>query len=84
LPDIKDYSMNNRTYRYFKGTPTFSFGHGLTYSDIEETWLDNNTVRIFNKGKYSTSYSVIQYENLSLKNFEKIYIESGECITINF
>lgn len=34
LPDFEDYSMDNRTYRYFKGTPLFAFGHGLSYSDF--------------------------------------------------
>lgn len=32
LPDFEDYSMANRTYRYFKGTPLFPFGHGLSYT----------------------------------------------------
>ncbi|MBN2744764.1 MAG: glycoside hydrolase family 3 C-terminal domain-containing protein [Marinilabiliaceae bacterium] len=32
LPDINDYSMENRTYRYFKGKPLFAFGHGLSYT----------------------------------------------------
>lgn len=32
LPDIEDYSMANRTYRYFKGKPLYPFGHGLSYS----------------------------------------------------
>ncbi len=31
LPDFKDYSMKNRTYRYFEGTPLYPFGYGLTY-----------------------------------------------------
>ncbi|MBR5797625.1 MAG: glycoside hydrolase family 3 C-terminal domain-containing protein, partial [Clostridia bacterium] len=26
LPDFADYSMQNRTYRYFSGTPVFAFG----------------------------------------------------------
>ena len=34
LPDFKDYSMNNRTYRYFKGRPLYPFGYGLTYGNI--------------------------------------------------
>lgn len=34
LPDFEDYNMNNRTYRYFKGSPLFAFGHGLSYSDF--------------------------------------------------
>ncbi|HEV2454275.1 MAG TPA: glycoside hydrolase family 3 C-terminal domain-containing protein [Verrucomicrobiae bacterium] len=32
LPDFEDYSMANRTYRYFKGKPLFAFGHGLSYT----------------------------------------------------
>ena len=34
LPDFKDYSMDNRTYRYFKGTPLYPFGYGLSYGKI--------------------------------------------------
>jgi len=32
LPDFSDYSMSNRTYRYFKGTPLYGFGYGLSYT----------------------------------------------------
>lgn len=34
LPDFKDYSMDNRTYRYFQGTPLYPFGYGLSYNEI--------------------------------------------------
>jgi beta-glucosidase len=32
LPPFDDYSMSNRTYRYFDGKPLFAFGHGLSYT----------------------------------------------------
>jgi len=32
LPAFTDYSMAQRTYRYFTGTPLFPFGFGLSYT----------------------------------------------------
>ncbi len=32
LPPFEDYSMKNRTYRYFDGQPLYPFGYGLSYS----------------------------------------------------
>ncbi len=35
LPPFEDYSMSNRTYRYFEGKPLFAFGHGLSYTKFK-------------------------------------------------
>ncbi|HWC58613.1 MAG TPA: glycoside hydrolase family 3 C-terminal domain-containing protein [Verrucomicrobiae bacterium] len=35
LPSFEDYSMSNRTYRYFSGKPLFAFGHGLSYTKFK-------------------------------------------------
>ncbi|GFD68671.1 glucan 1,4-alpha-glucosidase [Alteromonas sp. KUL106] len=34
LPDFNDYSMKNRTYKYYAGTPLYPFGYGLSYTDF--------------------------------------------------
>jgi beta-glucosidase len=39
LPDFEDYSMKNRTYRYFTGQPLYPFGHGLSYTKFAYTGL---------------------------------------------
>jgi len=32
LPPFSDYSMSNRTYRYYKGQALYGFGYGLSYA----------------------------------------------------
>ena len=39
LPPFDDYSMSNRTYRYYHGTPLWGFGYGLSYSTFKWTNL---------------------------------------------
>ncbi len=40
LPDFGDYSMQNRTYRYFKGEPLYPFGFGLSYTSFRYDKLE--------------------------------------------
>jgi beta-glucosidase len=35
LPAFDNYSMSNRTYRYFNGQADFAFGHGLSYTKFD-------------------------------------------------
>ena len=80
LPPFEDYSMSNRTYRYMNDESLYSFGYGLTYSNVELSNLkienvNNNlddisvTVDIKNIGSYDIEEVVQCY----IKDFESIY-----------
>jgi len=47
LPPFEDYSMKDRTYRYFSGTPLYPFGYGRSYSTFAYSGLklDHSTVQ---------------------------------------
>jgi beta-glucosidase len=46
LPPFEDYSMANRTYRYFKGKPLYPFGYGLSYTSFAYHGLKLSTDRL--------------------------------------
>ena len=48
LPDFLDYTMKNRTYRYYQGEALFPFGYGMSYTtfDISKPIYKNNKVRV--------------------------------------
>ncbi len=87
LPPFRDYSMENRTYKFFKGETLYPFGHGLTYGKVKENWLSVNEVEVTNEGGMDTDYSVLKFKtepHKELVDFKKIFIKVGEKITIKF
>ncbi len=40
LPPFEDYSMKERTYKYFTGEPVYPFGYGLSYSKFSFSGLN--------------------------------------------
>lgn len=87
LPPFDDYSMQNRTYKFFNGEPLFEFGHGLTYGNVSENWVDENTCVLSNLGEMDTAYSVLKFKykpHKELCNFKKVYIKKGQSLTVTF
>jgi beta-glucosidase len=51
LPPFEEYSMENRTYRYFTGEPLYAFGHGLSYTtfNYDSLYIDQREVEVGGK-----------------------------------
>lgn len=87
LPPFRDYSMENRTYKFFKGTPLYPFGYGLSYGQITENWINENEVEITNNGGMDTDYAVLYFKNKPHKeliDFKKVFIKVGTKIKLKF
>jgi beta-glucosidase len=56
LPAFTDYSMQGRTYRYFKGKAEYPFGFGLSYTSFDYQW-DRNLLNSY-KSKDTIKFSV--------------------------
>lgn len=83
LPDFEDYSMENRTYRYFKGEVRYPFGYGLSYTTFaygalqhkEEVTTGNEvtvTVDVTNTGKRGGDEVVQLYVSHPKKEFTPV------------
>ncbi len=46
LPEFTNYSMANRTYRYFTGVPLYAFGHGLSYTHFDYSKPSLSSARV--------------------------------------
>ncbi|MGN0281084.1 MAG: xylan 1,4-beta-xylosidase [Prevotella sp.] len=99
LPDFLDYTMKNRTYRYFKGDALYPFGYGLSYTtfDISKPVYKNNkvSVTVKNTGKMDGTEVVQVYmRNLAdtegplktLRAYKRVELKAGEskAIEIDF
>jgi beta-glucosidase len=87
LPPFEDYSMENRTYKFFRGTPVYPFGHGLSYAVITENWLNSDTVELTNTSEIASAYTVLRFEwipHKSLCGFQKVFLQPKQTMRITF
>ena len=95
LPPFEDYSMKNRTYRYFEGEPLYPFGYGLSYTHfaILGAETDGKTVKaeVTNNGLFEGDAVVQVYADCDspfaplhprLCGFQRISLKAGESGTV--
>ena len=94
LPEFTDYSMEGRTYRYFKGQALYPFGFGLSYTRftyVDAVYVPDKkavSVRVRNAGDLDAEEVVQAYSkplefdshglNWSLCAFGRVFLHAGE------
>ena len=98
LPPFDDYSMKNRTYRFFTGEPLYPFGFGLSYTTFSYRNLTvpkrakpgdsiNVTVEVENTGGVGGEEVVELYLKRSvrsLEGFQRVALRPKERKTVQF
>ena len=95
LPDFLDYTMKNRTYRYYTGEALFPFGYGLSYTTFEmgqPTYKKNKVqVRVKNTGSWEGLETVQVYIHntadkegplKTLRAYQQVSLKPGESKTV--
>ncbi len=76
LPDFLDYSMENRTYRYFRGEPLYAFGYGLSYTsfDYGEGKLNKRSMK--KDGKVTLTVPVTNTGKVAGAETVQVYVQA--------
>lgn len=98
LPPFEDYSMKDRTYRYFTGKVLYPFGYGLTYGNADLTAkvsLEGDSLAVeatvSNTGSVAIEEVVQVYvkadstdatPNAKLCGFQRVALQAGESKTV--
>ncbi len=95
LPDFHDYSMKDRTYRYFTGEPLYPFGYGLGYTrfkigrpKVRKGFVE---VKVTNKGGMDADEVVQLYLRRpddkegplkTLRGFVRVSVPAGKSVKV--
>lgn len=79
LPDFRDYSMKNRTYRYMENEALYPFGYGLSYTKFEYGPIKAEKT-IINAGKdFTCSITVKNIGSMASEETVQLYLKDVEA-----
>ena len=78
LPAFDDYSMANRTYRYFRGSPLYKFGYGLSYSSFTYEGLKLSSATVRAGDPLTVDTDVQNHSSIDGDEVTELYLEYPE------
>ena len=73
LPEFGDYSIKNRTYKYFKDEVLYPFGYGLSYSQFSYKNVKISPTQ-FTSGKFTLSVDVTNAGKMDADEVVQVYM----------
>lgn len=74
LPDFENYSMENRTYKFFQGDVLFPFGHGLSYTTFAYNGLQISPDDLSQAGDVTVSVDVKNTGGMAGSEVVQLYV----------
>lgn len=79
LPAFTDYSMEGRTYRYFRGEPLYPFGFGLSYANFKYDGLKLSAKQIRSGESVKVSVNVTNSGNRAGDEVVQLYLKDVQA-----
>jgi beta-glucosidase len=76
LPDFQDYSMQGRTYRYYREKPLYPFGHGLSYSRFDYENIELDKERLQQQDSLAISFDLKNVGHVTANEVVQVYVRS--------
>ena len=77
LPPFESYAMAGRTYRFFKGTPLYPFGHGLSYTTFTYRNLRTSAATLPRNGRITVSVDLSNTGSRAGDEVVQLYVQHG-------
>lgn len=74
LGDFKDYKMEGKTYRYYRGNVLYPFGYGLSYTQFEYSIPVVNKSDVDEYGKIELSVDITNTGNYNGEETVQVYV----------
>jgi len=80
IPAFEDYSMKGRTYKYFEGSPLYSFGFGLSYSKFNYSNATKNAAVLSETDTIVLSVTISNTGNFDGDEVIQVYVKQPQGI----